>query len=852
MPIRRPPASTGLPDSSKAHRSNDSHHGLGNGLAQPPSIAYSAASATPQQKNVQALINGIKNKLPVNSGLALDVVEGDPATQGTVDALVELAYDSLDIIAWSLGEFLERLAKQIDAAGAMTTEALPIPTLRNNNAYIPSPSTWHSRTVHKPSSEFSSPTPPLPLVEIDPLDHNRARYVLSVMVYYLRQTAALILHELSSLLVGMKRQAQVVVAIPLRMALWNWVELYPQEYNEAVRTRGKLEGSAERVFDLLYIVNEPGREASSLAHADRSFLFIGRSTDYRLSNRHPFPHCRLVAAPKVFFPSKGRRLSDVAFSLCQSTCVVQVPGISPEGELPLRHLAMDIAHEIKMAILGGVKQTPFWDSFDKIDIGTYAEALVAVFRFLPEDESAASILALEADRLPWQPSMENLRRIIALRSRRIYEVPSIWLLRVVTAHVFGQIALIYRTKRFTSETLTDKDLLLLAILALWRADPSYSMLPVDEEDSLQWGITFTRIWDSEVDTSVKISAATTFQCLVDMFFRMSAEDPDYAYFEDRLKHSLATVLTCQSKKLLMTRLEADSQKLWISVCHQVMETYHRRSQGDHAKIQFNPDRVPAFALSEISFLVLLSSLNSEVSQLAAQGLRLIAQAECHPDALVNMGLTGEEWSKRNLIYEQLGDPGVVVVGRVREQKRVRKLLHLRWSALSEFVVPNPLASIAAFDEIYLSKQEQGLLLEEKFFQWRNLALFLAAFGGATVHDEHDEHEPGALTAVILAEFLPDEMRVLRDPGELNISIEFLTAALVDDTILVREVVREALGSELSPRPFARLFKHLDKITRNITEGACSEFKDEYGLFLDQSAARMLTTRKAHIGVEISR
>lgn len=85
---------------------------------------------------------------------------------------------------------------------------------------------------------------------------------------------------------------------------------------------------------------------------------------------------------------------------------------------------------------------------------------------------------------------------------------------------------------------------------------------------------------------------------------------------------------------------------------------------------------------------------------------------------------------------------------------------------------------------------------------------MAAFGGATVQDEH---EPGALTAVIPAEFLPDEMRVLRDPGELvNIFIEFLTAALVDDAIRVREVAREALGSELSPRLFARLFKHLDE------------------------------------------
>ncbi|KAF8450670.1 hypothetical protein L210DRAFT_3520995 [Boletus edulis BED1] len=1066
MQIRRSSASVGhttsTHSSSRAHRSNDSHHGLGIGLTQPPSIAYSAPSATPQQKNVQALINRIKNKLPVNSGLALDVVEGDPATQGAVDALVELAYDSLDIIAWSLSELLERLAKQIDDAGAMTIEALQSQLFVLKILSVSMSSRWSSRQedyprsgsrASKPSSisgqssatwhsrnprEFSSSTPPLPWVEIDPLDDNCARYVLSVMVLYLRQTAApesrlmsssnlapdaslhdfesvdiptptpdvhayegpplpphisqaskqlrfkhsatsfqssgavsgqgqfnrtchferthmalvkstmalniliskfagrivyflsasnwmvvfhrirtkihhlantvednsdtvdlllmthsamdrsrlvQVLHELSSLLVNMKKQAQAAVAIPLRMALWNWVELYPQEYNEAVRTRGKLEGSAERVFDLLYLANEHGRERALWPTLTiLSSLWTDRlTTDYQIdthsrtvnfmqlqkSSSHRKQDVRFVE-DLVRHVNTHSKLSDVAFVCAIDMCRAGFR-ISPEGELPLRHLATDIAHEIKVTISAGVKQKPFWDSFDEIDIGTYAEALVAVFRFLPADETlplfvacleperadavkicvikAASILASEAARLPWQPSMEKLRRIIALRSRRIYETASIRRSEVDTNGNVRRAATRPKAKRFTSETLTDKDLLLLAILALWRADFSYSMLPIDEEDSLQWSITFTHVWDSEADTSVKISAATTFQCLVDMFFRMSPEDPDYAYFEDRLKQSLATALLCQSKKLLMTRLEPDSQRLWIAVCHQIMETYHRKSQGDHAKrLQFNPDRVPAFALSEISFLVSLTSVNSEVSQLAAQGLRLIAQAERHPDAPVNMGLTEEERSKRNPIYEQLGDPSVIVVGRIREQKRVRKLLRLvaytspiniavweecfwRWSALSEFVVPNPLASIAAFDEIYLSKQEQNLLLEEKFFQWRNLTLFLAAFGGATVQDEH---EPGALTSVIPAEYLPDEMRVLRDPGELvNIFIEFLTAALVDDTIRVREVAREALGSELSPRLFARLFKHLDEITRNITEGAGSEFKDEYGLFLDQ-------------------
>jgi len=128
-------------------------------------------------------------------------------------------------------------------------------------------------------------------------------------------------------------------------------------------------------------------------------------------------------------------------------------------------------------------------------------------------------------------------------------------------------------------------------------------------------------------------------------------------------------------------------------------------------------------------------------------------------------------------------------------------------------------------------------------------LFLAAFGGVTVQERH---EPAALAAAIPPEFLLDEMRVLRDPADLvTIFVEFLTGALIDDVVRVREVAREALGLELSPRLFSKLFKHLDewvhhlckdscnsdeentRITRNITDGAGSEFKDEYGLFLDQ-------------------
>jgi hypothetical protein len=85
-------------------------------------------------------------------------------------------------------------------------------------------------------------------------------------------------------------------------------------------------------------------------------------------------------------------------------------------------------------------------------------------------------------------------------------------------------------------------------------------------------------------------------------------------------------------------------------------------RGNHAHgVQVCEARVPAFAISDVAFLVSLTSVSSDASQLAAQGLRLIAQAERQPGALVNHGLT-EERSKRNPIYEQFGDLRVVIVG----------------------------------------------------------------------------------------------------------------------------------------------------------------------------------------------
>lgn len=50
----------------------------------------------------------------------------------------------------------------------------------------------------------------------------------------------------------MRKEAQNAVTINLRSAVWNWIDVFPGEFNEAIRVRGRTDGAPERVFDLLY------------------------------------------------------------------------------------------------------------------------------------------------------------------------------------------------------------------------------------------------------------------------------------------------------------------------------------------------------------------------------------------------------------------------------------------------------------------------------------------------------------------------------------------------------------------------------------------------------------------------
>ncbi|KAJ6560168.1 hypothetical protein B0H19DRAFT_1376000 [Mycena capillaripes] len=1033
---------------TRVAKSSDSH-GFG-------SISHSTlssnAAATPQHKIVQVLVARIKSKLPYLSGMKLDELEADNATQQAVEALVTLSQDSMDIIAWALSELLEQLANSDkDNKPQPNPVILSVETVQSQ-LYIMKvlsmalASRWYH--AQRPGSRASAESP-LPHrttqasdqqssisahAELAPLDDNCARYILSVMVLYLRQTHTgetpvmlvdqttdisftdfetpaidstltlddlveldasrvrlrasygslrsagsestipahlsstkyeptirsairsphalntilaqfagrviyhlsasnwtvvfnrlrsklhylasessdrakqtpdlidlqllshsrlnrerliIVLQELSGLLLNIKEEHTSIAPV-LRVAVWNWVDQYPDEFNETIRMRGSMEGAPERMFDLLYGLSTT-QESNKRTWPGLALLNCISPDRVSPDLMQPSASSRAKAGrPNVMFAEDMIRRAQSYSKLSETALVCAVDAcrmasrVSPDGDVPLRLLAFDIAPEIKSVLRHPINtgQKPFWD-LDEIDVAVYAQALTMIFRFLPEEDTiplfeeclmperaeavklcvvrSCLTLVQEASLLPWQKSLDNLIRALAPRLTMVFKYGG---RRRGETDQNGRVQrpqAYPKCKRRTPQPLQDGEVLILGLLALWRVRPSFYFEFDNDHPGKFWLDSIVRLWESSIDNSVKAAAVSNLVLSVHSVFQMQGSEIS-GILTEFLRSSLPPTLYCLASNLLRTRSDTETTRLWTSSIYRILRLYVANNDNVHMKATLGDEsRMSSLALVEIALLVTLTSEDNSVSQLAAKGLRYLAYMESVPGAS-SLPADDDVMSKRHLVYEQLGDPRVLIVGRVGHQKRLRKLIRLlnfpsaihvavweecywRWlylyNAIKETV-----------DEITAAPETRDLILQsvkEKWHAYENLTLFLAAHGGACVQDGVDLK---FLSSVIPTQFLPDQMREIQNPVPLVTNfIHTITDQLVIDDAQLRECARTALGGELNPRLYARLLKHFDDTIRQISSSGHvgPVLVDSYSLFVDQfSAVLKLIIENKHV------
>ncbi|KAJ3719315.1 hypothetical protein C8R42DRAFT_777357 [Lentinula raphanica] len=678
-----------------------------------------------------------------------------------------------------------------------------------------------------------------------------------------------VMNELSSLLVNMRLEGLKAIAAPLRYGIWSWIEHFPDEYSDVVKLRARMDG-ASGVFDFLYNKSSGSERILWPTLAILQCVIPERTSELQTigSSRN---NQKLAKFNEDLMRQSNHtgKLGSVSLVCATDICRAAMYVQASKDEVPLQMLAYDVAHEIKSRISNS-NRSSFWEACDDINVALWAEALVSVYRFLPkEDSHTLFMLCLEPDRsdavklcavracltlieesttFPWQNSLEDLEQVVATRFRHLHKAS---ITRRMEVDQYGSVkkgAMRPKIKRIQVDPLTDKDLLVLGILSIWRARFTFYFTGMPPNEFNMWTNVSMRIFESSLDLAVKIAAASANTRTFELAFHLDLTDPANQLIIEWLQNSLFQMLASIATILLHARTDLEAQRLWSGIVLRILEFVARKTDNPKLRsVLSDPSRVPPMILAEIALLVSLPSSDSIVSHTAAKGLRLIAHIESQTDAPSNPTITEEDKSKRYPVYDRMGDPKVLIVGRVAHQKRVRKLLRLMpyCSAVNVAVWQECYARFYNITEMVVTAPDDATIssgrmesYQDKIAQWQNYALFLAVTAASSIQDNHDL---SLLSTVIPQRMLPDSIRTMRSPAPMiNAFVNDLTGLLICEDVSVRDTAREALGVDLNARLHSKILKYFDEVVQAVNlekesyEGPSNH--ESMLLFIDQFIA----------------
>ena len=93
-------------------------------------------------------------------------------------------------------------------------------------------------------------------------------------------------------------------------------------------------------------------------------------------------------------------------------------------------------------------------------------------------------------------------------------------------------------KRTLPEPLADREVLMLAILSLWRNSPLFFMSGISKPEIDNWMSVALKLWAAPLDISVKASTASCLHAITELCFLMPPSDPSHSLMVEIIKASL--------------------------------------------------------------------------------------------------------------------------------------------------------------------------------------------------------------------------------------------------------------------------------------------------------------------------
>lgn len=144
----------------------------------------------------------------------------------------------------------------------------------------------------------------------------------------------------------MRSHGHKAIADPLRSAIWTWIDHFPDEFNDVVTFRTKMDG-ASGVFDFLYNKSSGAERILWPTLAALQCIIPERTTELNVGSRGNQKLAKFTEdVMRQTNPTSKLWLVSLA---CGTDICRAAMNVKPTGyDIPLQMLAYDVAHELKV------------------------------------------------------------------------------------------------------------------------------------------------------------------------------------------------------------------------------------------------------------------------------------------------------------------------------------------------------------------------------------------------------------------------------------------------------------------------------------------------------------------------
>ncbi|KAG0047826.1 Ras GTPase activating protein ira2 [Gryganskiella cystojenkinii] len=646
-----------------------------------------------------------------------------------------------------------------------------------------------------------------------------------------------VLTELRSTFLHLKRSAQTVMAQVLHKAIWNWIEVFPAEFVHLCQTQKRMEGEPHILFDICHSLATDNKRRVYFWPLQTMLLILCPDI---LLNAAMNDSRNNMSKKAQFLEGLKKSLRNKSLMEIAGRCYVDVckasTYVSKNDTSALRHIVPEIENELKELLF--TPERPYVDTEGTVDKATMASCLTAFYRLNPRHVIHSLIpecagekapisfklvlvmsfytIASEEDRLPWNPTIQPATSALGGPLRRFF-AESVSVVRERAQDILNKKLLVDRKlKKIMVDNAKDKQELIIYLLKMYQIDPVLAVATETPET---------------VEEEIHQLLKGLLQCLNDvhMGIRTTAGEVLLQLFESRIIERWGS--------------GANLMELAIA-CHDI------------------PKRFATSVALEIALLILICAPDQDICTMAVSCISLLCEETVITQEVVNPNLGQLSLLENIDVYMELSAPSAVVAGRVSQQKRLRRIIrqisqptpgnlgaweeaYRRWKNITVFWTKDEMAFYDAMEPLEKNRNPKrstalppppkgGFVIDPsapRNAEWQNFTGFLAALAGASLPSN-----------VVPKTSPPGEnfrRSSVNETKAAQASVERymldMVQLLVNEQILVRDVVKQTLGSELSPALYPVLFKQLMFVVSRFFdshgEPMCT---DQYTMFVDQA------------------